>query len=238
LMNYALGEWIIGFAGCRHLDRELIARHHEYSIGVHPHDAAAFGARVLGLDAMYDPSVVAVQLNLLGSHDTPRLRSVVGDDLAAVRLATLLQMTLPGAPSVYYGDEIGLRGGNDPDCRRAFPWIEAHWDTGLRDTVRALIHLRRAEPALRDGPVRIAAADGHAIAVERGSGEARFVVAVNAGEGPATLPVTLAEDATGPANALVPVAVPGLADPAAVALVGPHATVELSARNGTVFRVS
>ena len=45
-----------------------------------------------------------------------------------VRLATLLQMTLPGAPCLYYGDEIGLAGGNDPDCRRAFPWDETRWD--------------------------------------------------------------------------------------------------------------
>ncbi|HEU5224920.1 MAG TPA: alpha-amylase family glycosyl hydrolase, partial [Actinomycetota bacterium] len=225
--------------GGQRLNRELIGRHHEYSIGVHAYDAAALAARVMELDAMYDPNVVAVQLNLLGSHDTPRLRSVLGDDLAAVRLATLLQMTLPGAPCVYYGDEIGLRGGNDPECRGAFPWNDAHWDGSLRDTVRALIQLRRSEAALRDGPVRIAAADGHAIAIERGAGEARFVVAANAGEAPATVRVTLADDpGAGPANALVPVDLPGLVAPTAAAIVGAVATVELPERSGTIFRVS
>lgn len=239
LMNYALGEWITGFAGGEHLDRELIGRHHEYSIGVHAYDAAALAARVTELDAMYDPSVVAVQLNLLGSHDTPRLRSVVGDDLAAVRLATLLQMTLPGAPCIYYGDEIGLRGGIDPDCRAAFPWNDAHWDIGLRDTVRALVQLRRAEAALRDGPLRIAGADGHAIAIERGAGDRRFVVAVNAGEAPAALRVTMATDLGGePPSSLVPIDLRGLMTPGAAAIDGAEATVELSARSGTVFRVS
>jgi glycosidase len=140
---------------------------------------------------------------------------------------------------VYYGDEIGLRGGTDPDCRAAFPWNDAHWDSGLRDTVRALIHLRRREPALRDGPVRVAAADGHAIAIERGSGQARLVVAVNAGDTPATLHMTLADDpGPGSPTSLVPVDVPGLATPAAAALVGPDATVELSSRTGAIFRVS
>ena len=64
---------------------------------------------------------LAAQLNLLGSHDTPRARTLCGGDMDAVRLAMLLQMTLPGAPCVYYGDEIGMEGLMDPDCRRAFP---------------------------------------------------------------------------------------------------------------------
>ena len=73
------------------------------------------------LAAAYDPDVAAVQLNLLGSHDTPRLRTVLGGDVAAVRLAFLLQATLPGAPCVYYGDEVGLVGANDPANRGGVP---------------------------------------------------------------------------------------------------------------------
>jgi cyclomaltodextrinase / maltogenic alpha-amylase / neopullulanase len=239
LMNYALGEPILGFAGGRHLDAAVIAGHHEYSVGVHPLDAQDFAGRVMELDAMYDPNVVAVQLNLLGSHDTPRLRTVLGDDLDAVRLAVLLQATLPGAPCVYYGDEIGLSGGNDPECRAGFPWDEARWDHGLRDSFRALLHLRRAEPALRDGPIRIAAAEGHALAIERGAAGGRFVVAANAGEHPVALRIVLAETPdAGPAEALVPTDLPGFATPAAAAIVGGEATIELSARSGTVFRVA
>ena len=119
----------------------------------------------------YDPDVTAVQLNLLGSHDTPRLRTVLGGDVAAVRLAMLLQATLPGAPCLYYGDEIGLLGGNDPANRGAFPWDEARWDIGLRETVRALLRLRAAEPGLRDVSVRTVGAEGSAVAFERGVGD-------------------------------------------------------------------
>jgi len=239
LMNYALGEAILGFAGGRHLDAATITGHHEYAVGLHPIDGPGFGARVEELGAMYDPDIVAVQLNLLGSHDTPRMRNVLGDDLDGVRLAILLQTTLPGAPCIYYGDEIGLAGGNDPASRGAFPWDGAGWDHGLRDSVRALVHLRRAERALRDGPLRVAGADDHAIAFERGDTGGRFVVAANAGEGPIALAIEL-DDApgAGPPNALVPVELPGFAAMAASAIVGSGATIEMPPRSGTVFRVT
>ena len=70
---------------------------------------------------MNHPAVTAVQLNLLGSHDTPRALTICGSDLDSLRIATLLQMTLPGAPCIYYGDEIGMAGSMDPLCRRGFP---------------------------------------------------------------------------------------------------------------------
>ena len=61
-----------------------------------PRDGASFGRELERLQALYDPAVTAVMLNLLGSHDAPRARTVCGGDLASVRIATLLQMTLPG----------------------------------------------------------------------------------------------------------------------------------------------
>ena len=73
----------------------------------------------------------------------------------------------------------GAGRGNDPGYRGAFPWDAARWEPGLRDTVRALLHLRSAEPGLRDGPLGVVGAAGAAVAFERGSGAARFIVAVN-----------------------------------------------------------
>ncbi len=108
LMNYPLGEAILGFAGGSRLDLGIVAGHDQYRTHVRPTDGPAFAARVLEICTAYDPDVTAVQLNLLGSHDTPRLRTVLGGDVAAVRLAFLLLATLPGAPCLYYGDEIGL----------------------------------------------------------------------------------------------------------------------------------
>ena len=120
-MNYPLAEAIIGFAGGQQLDMAVVRAHHEYAGSVVPRDGAAFAARLQELLKAYRPSTVAVQLNLLGSHDAPRLRTVVGGDVARVALAMQLQATLPGAPCLYYGDEVGLTGGNDPGCRGAFP---------------------------------------------------------------------------------------------------------------------
>ncbi len=191
LMNYPLGEAILSFVGARHLDLELLRSHHEYGPNVRPIDAAAFAARLVMLLAEYDPAVTAVQLNLLDSHDTPRVRTIVSGDRDSYRLAVLLQATLPGAPCLYYGDEIGIEGGNDPDCRRAFPWNGDGWDHDLLGFVRAILALRRDEAPLRRGELRVLAADGDGFAFERRLGDARVVVALNSGIEPAALPIDL-----------------------------------------------
>ena len=54
--------------------------------------------------------------NLIGSHDTPRFLTLAGGELWRLRLAVVLQMTFPGAPGLYYGDEVGMTGGGDPGC--------------------------------------------------------------------------------------------------------------------------
>ena len=237
LMNYPLAEAILGFAGGSGLDPEVVRAHHEYADNVRRLTGEAFGSRVLELAAVYDPFVTASQLNLLGSHDSPRLRTVLGGDAARVRLAILLQSTLPGAPCIYYGDEIGLVGGNDPDCRGAFPWEEARWEPGLRDTVQALLHLRMAEPGLRDGHLAVVGAADWAVAFERGSGAARFVVAVNPGDSGARLDLRLADAPIGAGGHLASVPIPGLASITEAAIVDGRATIELPARSGTVLRV-
>lgn len=94
------------------------------------------------LQAMYVP---------LGSHDTERLLTVLGGNVKKAQLALLFQFAFPGAPAIYYGDEIGLVGGKDPECRAAFPWDERNWDTSLRLWVKNLIALRRENPALCKG---------------------------------------------------------------------------------------
>ena len=237
LMNYPLGEAIMGFAGGSRIDLAVVRQHHQYAAHLQPLDAPAFAARVMELAAAYDPDVVAVQLNLLGSHDAPRLRTVLGDDVTGVRLATLLQATLPGAPCIYYGDEVGLRGGNDPGCRGAFPWDETRWEAGLRESVRALLHLRCAEPALRDGPLRVVGADGSALALERGAGASRFVVMVNAGESAVRLGLRF-EDAPGGAGGhLAPIDIPGYSGVGEAPIMNGRAVVELSARSGGILRI-
>ena len=98
-----------------------------------------------------------VQMNLLGSHDTIRLASLPCSNLQRVKLAFAILFFLPGAPCVYYGDEIGMIGGKDPDNRRAFPWdklLEGQRKP-IYNYIRELIELRNDSPVLRDGSLEI-----------------------------------------------------------------------------------
>jgi cyclomaltodextrinase / maltogenic alpha-amylase / neopullulanase len=189
LMNYPLAEAIIGFAGGRSLNEPLLRSHHEYG-RVTRLDGPAFAARLGELLTDYEPATTAVQLNLLGSHDTPRVLSLLGGDIEAMELAVLLQGTLPGAPCVYYGDEVGITGGKDPESRKAFPWDPERWNADLLETTRATFGLRRAEPALRSDDVSFLSSAGEALAFERRDGDRRLAVAVNAGEAEAALALT------------------------------------------------
>jgi glycosidase len=93
-------------------------------------------------------------------------------------MAFLFLFTVPGAPCIYYGDEIGLEGGADPDCWRSFPWDESSWDHVLRDHVKRLAALRHAHPALRRGSFRTLMAERGVVAFERSIDPGDAVVAV------------------------------------------------------------
>ena len=72
--------------------------------------------------SLFERNLFGVQMNLFGSHDTARLRTLAGENPDDALLALALLLCLPGAVSLYYGDEIGMEGGKDPDNRRCFPW--------------------------------------------------------------------------------------------------------------------
>jgi neopullulanase len=195
LMNYPLGIAILGFAGAGRLDQQAIDGQSDYRRFLHAIDGPAFGASVEHLMSLNDPVVTAVQYNLIGSHDTPRARTVLAGDVAALRLATLLQLTLPGAPSIYYGDELAMEGGPDPDCRRGYPTQPDAEALAMRAFVRAAIRARRERVALRRGSVRVVAAAGQAIALVREADGERALVVVNAGRAPARLEIAEGIDA-------------------------------------------
>jgi alpha-glucosidase len=112
----------------------------------------------------------------VNTHDLPRLRSVAGE--AAFRAATLLQLALPGVPCLYYGDEVGLLGGEDPDNRRPMPWGSPEWNPEALAWLRALLDARRGSRALRDGALWLWAAGNDRLLLARElEGELALVVA-------------------------------------------------------------
>jgi neopullulanase len=235
LMDYPLAEAILGYVGGSSLDWDAVRAHNEYRHHVRPLDGAGFSARLVELLGIYDPDVVAVQLNLLSSHDTPRALTVLGGDHAAMRMAILLQCLLPGAPCVYYGDEIGMAGGIDPANRGSFPWDAGRWDDGLHAFTRAVIGLRAAEPAVRHGATAAIGSDGAAMALERRLDDSRLILALNPGEGEADLEVAVEGVADG---RLEPIELAGVdAGPLGEVRDG-RARIGLPARTGRVLRVA
>jgi glycosidase len=188
VMNYPMTELNLRFAAGDRIDEAIVE---PVNLDLVPTlDASGYRDAVAAhLDA-YPWEAHTANLNLLGSHDTARVLSMVGSDAASVILAATLMVTFPGAPCVYYGDEIGLEGGHDPGSRAGFPWDDrAGWNTDLLEAFRTLIALRRRSATLQRGAYRPLAAEGLLYVFVRESAEERVVVAVNAGDGAASVEI-------------------------------------------------
>ena len=195
VMNYPLTEAALRFAGQGHLDA-VVNSPVDLTLDA-PLDAAGYRDAVSRLLEAYGEDALRGHLNLLGSHDTPRALSMLGEDRAAMTLAAVLLLTFPGAPCIYYGDEIGMKGSHDPGSRGAFPWDDpASWDHELLETFRSLTALRHRESALRHGSYRHLGAADDAYAFLREGEGTRVLVAVNAGEQAVTLGLEVAAAGT------------------------------------------
>lgn len=181
VMNYLATGALLGFLMKDKLGDEMY-RIGEYGRYLRPLDGPAFADRVDYLLQLYDPAVNQTLLNLLDSHDTPRFLTTAHEDPSVLRLGWLFLFTYPGAPCIYYGDEIGLDGGPDPDCRKTFPWDRSAWNLDLRGYLKKLIDLRKSHPALRRGTLsRLCAADGFYAFARMLDGKA-LVVVINASD--------------------------------------------------------
>lgn len=170
-MNYPLREIIVDFAQGKE-------------------SAATTGERLRQLYLETPARSRQAMLNLLGSHDTERIRTRLGWDRRAERIASLLLLTSPGAPMIYYGDEVGLAGENDPGCRGSMPWDPAHWDRELFDWHRRLIALRKAHPGLRGFEDEVVPAADGLLVRRRSDGSETLWVVVN--QGPESVELALA----------------------------------------------
>ncbi|MBV9282189.1 MAG: alpha-amylase [Chloroflexi bacterium] len=191
VMNYLFTRACLGFFAGTGLGLDYSLIEGTGLAPVEQLDAPGFRHVVDSLLDLYPWPITLSQLNLLDSHDTPRFLSIAREDASAFRLATLFQMTFPGAPCVYYGDEVGLLGGRDPDCRRGFPWDRSGWDDGLRDYVRDCIALRHGHRVLRQGGFGSLIAEDNLCVYARELDGDLAVIALNAGQSARTLDVEL-----------------------------------------------
>ncbi len=154
-------------------------------------DVPSFAEKVEGLLSLYPQENVPAMYLLLGSHDTERILTRMGNNLDKTKLAYLFQFAYPGVPAIYYGDEIGLVGGKDPGCRGAFLWDEANWNNDLRKYIKQLIRLRKEWSPLRRGefvPV-LKSSYPSCYAFGRRSIEGSLLVAMN--PGPTEINITI-----------------------------------------------
>ena len=180
------------------------------------------------------------------NHDVPRFASAQGSSPAKLKLAFGLILALRGIPEIYYGDEIGMPGGGDPDNRRDFPggWIgdanDAFTESGrtrgqqeIFSYVQALLKLRRQHPALRTGQLWHLASDESSYVFARESEEERVVVAFNNADQPRDVRIPLADT---PAQKAMEMAL--LFGPAKATLAGSEIRITMPAQSLSIFTLN
>jgi cyclomaltodextrinase / maltogenic alpha-amylase / neopullulanase len=170
VMNYPFRQAILDFAGRRATSGE------------------GFLDAIDGLRAQYPEPVHGFLYNLLGSHDEARPLTACGGDRQRFALASALLFMLPGAVSIYYGDEVGMEGGDDPGSRGGMIWDVEQQDGRLLELYRRLGRLRRTESALRVGGYERLSAEGGLVVFARGEGGQRLIIAGNGGKRAVNLP--------------------------------------------------
>lgn len=170
-------------------------------------DAAAFRDDMETIRENYPPAAFYGAMNFLGTHDTPRILTLLGveqtpedkgqraayrlspAELARgqkkLRLAAMLLYSFPGSPTLYYGDEVGMQGFEDPLNRGTYPW--GGEDGSLLAFFRRLGQLRAERISMQCGIIRYLHAQGGGLVVERLHGTERTVTALNAGDTPLEL---------------------------------------------------
>jgi cyclomaltodextrinase len=190
-MNYQLAAACLSFFPGRQLDLEQALKAGGYHGQVEPIDAHQFGERINSYLSLYGMDIRRVQLNLLNSHDTSRFLTCARGDVDSLKLALIFIFSFPGAPCLFYGDEIGLQGGQDPECRKPFPWNQSCWNHDLLQFTRQLIDIRKSRQELRWGDYRALYSDDAVYCFERSLETGTIVVALNTAETPRTVEINI-----------------------------------------------
>jgi alpha-glucosidase len=175
VMNYAgfrnpLLHWLEGVTYRSHGSSATV-RSGRSSTASFLHTLGAFRAAVAW-------AVARCQFDLVGSHDTARIATVLGGDRGRLRAAFGMLLTEVGVPSIYYGDEVGLAGDDDVHARRPMPWDPADWDREHHGFVRDLVRIRRTTPALLRGGFQVLEAAPDSIAFLRDTDDSLAVAVI------------------------------------------------------------
>ncbi|GAB6990036.1 alpha-glycosidase [Paenibacillus pini] len=145
-------------------------------------DGLTFANRTGAILMRYPQQTNEVVFNMLCSHDTPRLLTRVGNDKRRLKLAVVFLFTFMGTPCIFYGDEIGLTGDGDPDCRKCMIWDPSKQDRELYDFYKIMIKLRKDHKTLNEsGRFRFLKADANdsCIVYERMDDQFHFIIWMN-----------------------------------------------------------
>ena len=129
-----------------------------------------------------------MMLNLLDSHDTLRFLTELNSNKKRLKCAIALTMMMPGTPCLFYGTEIGLEGGYDPDCRRCFNWDQTEWDMKLWNEVKQLISIKKNQDALHFPEVKISE-EKKLLKVERSHENEKLTMYINMTDKPVELQI-------------------------------------------------
>lgn len=180
-MNYVQTKTTLSYFGTEYL--------HGYTkehLEVEPMATAQFIEAIDKNLSHYDDQINQAQFNLLGSHDMARPLWILGENKKATQLSFLFMLTMPGAPCIYYGDEIAMSGDDDPGCREAYPWDQPEkQDLEMRDAMKEMIALRHQFPALRTGTFKFLNSFTDAVVqYQRQSNEQTLQIIINRSETP------------------------------------------------------
>lgn len=133
--------------------------------------------KIMSLYENYPRESFYGNINIAGTNDTERILSVLDENIELLRLLVVIQFTLPGVPLIYYGDEIGLKGGKEPDNRRSYPW--GRENKNLIEFYREIAKIRNRENGLKKGDISIYETDSDVFAFERNYENEKIIVLVN-----------------------------------------------------------
>lgn len=136
-----------------------------------------FIKKYLSLKENYPKEYFYSTMNMLGNHDTERVLTMLNNNIDLLKEAVLIQMTLPGVPLIYYGDEAGLNGGKDPSNRKSYPWGKENKD--ILEFYRKISAIRVSEEALKNGEIEFLEFNNGILGYERTLNKDRIIIVVN-----------------------------------------------------------